>query len=245
MRNLNSRDWQRVFAVTLVFTCGAINCAEAKNPLTIESRATKSGEKYSFVLINNAPVRLVETQPDSADTKLLMSLPIAFTSLNKKIIGAFVHDGTVDGSVSKKLSGTIKVQNNRFEIVDTNGGALLSKSYLDDLASNGGALVQQFLIVRNGKPSAFKDKGVAQRRAVGTFKGGKEFIVESKGTITLAKFANDLVALGAQDCVYSDLGAWGQSWVRDPGTGKLIKLANENSVTENHTNWLLVSEAPD
>lgn len=234
-----------MLAVLLFFLGCSVDAAFAKNSLSIELRTAKSGDKYSFVFINNAPVSLVDTEPDRNDTNKLMSLPIAFTSVTEKIVGVFVHDGKVERSVSRRLGGAVRVQNGRFEIIDTNSSVLLTKQYLDDAAKDGGALVQQFLIVRKGKPCQFKDKGLAQRRGIGKLKDGKEIMVESKGMITLTKFADDLVALGVQDLLYSDLGAWGQSWMRDPGTGKIVKLANEKSVTENHTNWLLVSEPKD
>ncbi len=223
----------------------SIGAAFANNPLTVEVRAAKSGEKYSLVFINNSPVTLVESEPDRNDTKNLMALPIAFVSVAGKIVGVFVHEGKVDGSVSKRLGGVVKVQNGRFDILDTASSAPLTKQYLDDAAKTGGALLQQFLIVRKGKPCQFKDKGLAQRRGIGKLRDGKELVIESKGKITLAKFADDLISLGVQDLLYSDLGAWGQSWMRDPKSGNIIRLANEKSVTENHTNWFLVSESKD
>jgi hypothetical protein len=242
---LDFRRLMRLFAFMLIAFGLVTNCADAKNPLSIEMRSAKSGQQYSFIQINNAPVSLVDTEPDKNDRNQLLAIPIAFTSVSGKIVGVFVHDDKVDRTISKKLGGAIKVLKDRFEILDTTGGALLSKEYLNDLARNHGALVQQFLIVNNSKPCSFRDQGLAQRRGVGKFKDGKEFVVESKGFITLTKFTNDMVELGVKNCLYSDLGAWGQSWVRDPKTNKLTKLANEKSVTENHTNWLLVSDAKD
>ncbi len=218
------------------------SAARANNPLTVETKSAKSGEKYSFIFINNAPVSLVDSEPDKSDKKRLLSMPIAFTSVTAKIIGAFVHDGKVERSVSQKLGGALKIAKDRFEVIDTAGGAVLTDSFLDELARNGGGLVQQFLIVKSGQPCKFRDRGLAQRRGVANLENGKEVVIESARFITLSKFATDLSELGVKNCLYSDLGAWGQSWLRDPKSGKLKNLANEKSVTENHTNWFLVSE---
>lgn len=242
MKTLGIVRGLRLFVVSISLIACTVHKAEAENPLTVEVRAAKSAEKYSFVFINNAPVSLVASEPAKTDSKILLALPIAFTTAEGKIIGVFVHDKEVDRSVNRKLGGALRVQNGRFEILDTGSGALLTKEYLNDAATNGDALLQQFLIVRKGKPCSFKDKGMAQRRGIGKLKDGKEVMVESKGAITLTKFASDLVGLGVQDLLYSDLGAWGQSWLREPKTGKIQNLANQKSVTENHTNWLLVSE---
>jgi hypothetical protein len=218
------------------------NAARADNPIRVETKTAKSGEKYSFIFINNAPVRLVDSEPDKTDKKRLLSMPIAFTSVTAKIIGAFVHEGKVECSVSKKLGGALKISNDRFEVIDTVDGAVLTDAYLDELAKNGGSLVQQFLVVKGNQPCKFRDKGLAQRRVIANLNDGKEVVIESNRFMTLSKFATDLSELGVKNCLYSDLGAWGQSWLRDSKSGKLKNLANEKSVTENHTNWFLVSE---
>lgn len=241
-KSAQSQGFNQILAIVFSLLALTATDAQARNPLGFELRAAPSGEKYAFVYINNAPVKLMLTLPDKNDSKLLMSIPAAFTSAEGKIVGVYVHGGSVNNKVDPKLGGALKIMNGTYEVLDTKSGALLTQEYLNDVASRKGSLIQQFGVVKNRVASTFKDKTKFQRRGIGILKDGKEVIVESKGVITLGQFASDLAVMGMKDFLYTDMGAWGGGWVRDPKDGKLITIGNERHFTASQTSWIVVSE---
>lgn len=139
--------------------------------------------------------------------------------------------------VSNQFGGAAVLQNGLIDFITTDKGALLTKSFLRDLANKKASLFQQFLLVTDGKPSPFKDRTLFQRRAIVKFKDGQTAIFESKHALTLTTFGEDLKSAGVQNAMYTDMGAWDEGWYRDSsGTIKVIGL--DKSRTDKQSNWL-------
>jgi hypothetical protein len=94
-------------------------------------------------------------------------------------------------------------------------------------------------MIESGKAAKFKDLKVFQRRGIAKFKNGKTAIIESNEAITLKVFADDLVELGVQDLLYTDMGSWDEGWYRDPATGKVVVIGKDRSQTKRQSNWVV------
>jgi hypothetical protein len=236
------RRFYKPFVVTVLLSATSALPVLARNPLNLDTRTAPSGQKYLFVAINDAPVSFVVKKPDRNDPKILLCIPASFVTKEGKAIGVLVYNGEVHNKVNPKLGGALEIIDGSIKMIDTKSGAGLSKTYLDDLARKNGCLFQQFAIVKNRTPSSFKDNGKYLRRGVGKLADGKPIIVESKTWITLKQFASDLVALGVKDLLYTDMGPWTESWIRDPKSEKLIEIGNQKAAPVTQLNWLIVSE---
>lgn len=214
----------------------------AANPLSLETRTAPSGEKYLFVLLNGAWVSFTFEKPKRENPEILVAIPAGFVTADEKPIGVLVFNGEVHNRVNPKLGGALEILGGKFKLIDTNDGAVFNHQYLEDIARKGGCLFQQFTIVKDRRASVFKDQGKYLRRGIGHLSSGTPILVESKSWITLQKFASDMVALGVQDLLYTDMGPWKESWIRDPNSGALLDIGNEKAKPIKQLNWLTITE---
>lgn len=231
-------------AATIALIVSLQSQAEARNPLSVETRKAPSAEKYLVIALNDAPIHFTRDKPTRDNAKLLLSIPAGFVTKEGTPIGAWVSNGQVSYKVNPKLGGALSIIDGEFEFVDTKSGTTLTKEFLDRIAAKNGGLFQQFAIVKNRIPGSFKDHGKFLRRGIGKTIQGKEVIIESKNPITMKQYASDLVALGIKDFVYTDMGPWTESWFRDPKTSNLVDIGNEKAAPIKQANWLIVTD-PD
>ena len=229
-----------IIAAALI--AGGVMPSMASNPIVLETKTAPSGEKYLFVQLKDAAVSFTVEKPKRDDPTLLAAIPAGFVTADEKPVGVLVYGGQVYNKVNPKLGGALEIIGGAFKLIDTKGGAALNSEYLSELAKKNGCLFQQFAIVKNRVPSMFKDQGKYLRRGVGHLTNGKPILVESRAWITLKQFASDMVALGARDLIYTDMGPWKESWIRDPRTGELIDIGNEKAKPVKQLNWLVVTE---
>ena len=64
-------------------------------------------------------------------------------------------------------------------------------------------------------------------------------IIESKQAITLKVFSDDLVLLGVQQLIYTDMGSWDEGWYKDPSSNKLVTIGQDLSQTSKQSNWII------
>jgi len=239
---LNSnRSKLSTLLAAVFFVCGVMPVAAA-NPLGLETRTAPSGEKYLFVLLNGAPVNFTIEKPKRENPEILVAIPAGFVTADEKPLGVLVFNGEVHNRVNPKLGSALELFEGKFKLIDTNNGASLNHQYLGEIARKGGSLFQQFTIVKDRKASVFKDQGKYLRRGIGHLSSGAPIVVESKSWITLQKFASDMVALGVKDLIYTDMGPWKESWIRDPDSGALLDIGNEKAKPIKQLNWLTITE---
>jgi len=235
--------FRQPLALALFLSAAIVMPAQAVNQLKVELRSGPSGAKYSLTRLHDARVNFVGSQPDRNDEKIIMAFPAGFVTAEGKAIGACVFDGKVHNSVNKKLGGALKVIDGKFEVIDTRSGALLTAEFLDDVARKNGGLFQQFTIVKNKTEAAFKDKGKAVRRSIGKLVDGQAIVLESKGDVTLAQYAADAISLDVKDLLYTDLGKWGEGWIRDPASGKISNIGDQSKTQGAiQANWIEVRD---
>jgi len=118
---------------------------------------------------------------------------------------------------------------------------LFSQSFVGAVEKNKSSLFQQFQIVVSGKAAKFKDKKLYQMRALVQFKDGRSGVIESKGDLSFKDFNLDLVGLGVENALYTDMGAWDEGWYRNQESkeGKIVTIGNDRSKTDKQTNWLV------
>lgn len=117
-----------------------------------------------------------------------------------------------------------------------------------EAAVNGkGHLFQQCLIVEDGKgiveriPKAIRDrKAHIIYRAACVMSDGSFVIVQCDEPMYCNEFIDALVALGAQQALYLDMGTWAWGWVRE--NGKPTELSEHFSNTRYQSNWLQVAQ---
>lgn len=230
------------FIIAAVLIAGGVMPAMASNPLVLEIKTSPSGEKYLFANLNDALLTFTVEKPKRDDTNILLAVPAGFVTAEEKPVGVLVYNREVHNKINAKLGGALEIVDGKFKLIDTKGGAGLNSEYLNELAKKNGSLFQQFIIVRNRIASTFKDQGKYLRRGIGHLSDGKAVLVESKTWITLKQFASDMVALGVRDLIYTDMGPWKESWIRDPKTGDLVDIGNEKARPIKQLNWLIVTE---
>lgn len=197
------------------------------------------------MFLNGAHLGFTTMRPSKKDSSVLLCFPAAFTMKNGKIGGIYIADGKVFNKklVDRGLGGAAKMIGARLEIFPTDYGKLLTDDLLDDIAKQNGTLFQQFQAVENGSPSKFKDRSSFQRRGIAVLKDGSIAVIESVDSITLTTFAEDAAALGVRDLIYTDMGAWSEGWVRNPKDGEVLPIGNDRQMTDQQTNWVVVTEA--
>lgn len=213
-------------------------------PLAIEIQKTKgiSGNNYLLINKKNASIQFEIKRPDLNDESIVLCIAAAFTTLNNnQIDGLYIHNGISHNknSINKRLGGAAKITGGNLKIFPTEKGALLNDSLIKQIESVKGSLFQQIQMIHNGIAASFKDIKLFQRRGIAVFKDGLIAVVESESPVTLKTFADDLVGMGCNDLLYTDMGAWDEGWYRNPGNDKITIIGNDRSQTNRQSNWII------
>lgn len=230
-----------VSAIALLSVCLAFSSGPLKE-ISVEKKTTKNGNHYTIIYQGGCRMEFTDKRPKDTDTKVRACIAGAFTQLsNYKIDGVYICNGTIGNKtdVNKRLGGAIQIVNGQVSIFPTQKGALLTDEFLNKLAAEKASLFQQIQLIENGKAASFIDKAVFQRRAIVIFKDGKTAFVEDTESITLAEFSADLVELGAENALYTDMGAWDEGWYMDPSTKKKVTIGQIKSHTAQQSNWVI------
>lgn len=231
-------------AIGLFLCFGWAVAAKESTGLSVQTLKGKSGANYQFFQKNNLSIAFAIRRPSSSDTEIKLSIPAAFTTREGSIGGLYAHEGKFYNSnrVDTSLGGAIEIVDGDFKIFATSQGACFTKEYRRRLEQLKGSMFQQFQIVEKGVAAKFKDKTHFQRRAIVEFTNGRKGIIESDRAITFEIFNTDLAALGVEDALYTDMGAWDEGWYRDAKTGTVKPLGLDRSLTHKQTNWVVLKE---
>ena len=234
MRNLSL-----LFIVVLSF---GFHIGTEKKVISVEKKKSKAGNNYTIIYQNACEIEFTDKRPPEDDKTIQLCIAAAFTQLgNYNIDGAYLCKGKINNekSINHSVGGALKIVNGKASIFPTNKGKLITDKFLKDLAAQKASFFQQIQLISNGKASSFKDKAYFQRRAIVIFKNGKTAIVECAEAILLADFSNDLVELGAQNALYTDMGGWDEGFYIDPVSKKKISMGLIKTHTAYQSNWVV------
>lgn len=240
-----SSGHHRTVSFTLIFLSALFLYLAALLPangqaLRAEWNQTSSGKKYLIIRSDSCKLSFELLRPDSKDPELLLCIPAAFTAVGGGLCGLYAREGEIynQNLIDLKMSGGIEIKNGSCRIFDTAGGTKLNAEFIEKLKSDKASFFQQFQIVKDGKAEHFKDYSEVQRRCIALKKDACLQIVESCGPVSLSSFAVDLVEMGVENAIYTDMGPWGHGWYRD-STGKLVGIGQSRSMTHKQSNWVV------
>lgn len=206
-----------------------------------------SGSQYHLYNKNDLAIGWETNRPSKKDSQIKLCIPAAFTTTTDTIVGIYAYKGKVfnSKSISKPIGGALLIEDGKFQIFPTEKGAKFTPEFIESLKTRKASLFQQYQLVENKSAATFKDKKKFQMRAICKFADGREGIVESEKSISFKTFNDDLVALGVQDAIYTDMGAWDEGWYRHPNTEKNVPIGNIRSRTKRQTNWVIFYKRGD
>ena len=240
-----------------IVSAALMGCGSSKqNILTgsgvIAGEATVAGKPVIVMrLTGNAQVRFVSHKqtgfagaPSVDDSTILLNVAAAFTldTETMDVCGDQVVAGEyIKGYGDVTATGHMLIVGNSVSIKGNNS---LDES-IKAAQEGKGYLFQQCYIVENGRgvveriPQAIRDRQAhIIFRAACIMSDGSLAIVQGAEKMYCGEFIDALVALGAQQALYLDMGTWAWGWVRE--NGKTTELAERFSNTRYQSNWLQV-----
>ncbi|MBP5688571.1 MAG: hypothetical protein J6X22_08040 [Muribaculaceae bacterium] len=182
--------------------------------------------------------------PSIDDASIVLNVAAAFTldTETMNVCGDHVVAGeSISGYDDVTATGHMVIAGDKVRIA-SNGR--LEQSLREAVVCKG-YLFQQCLIVEDGKgmveriPQAIRDrKAHIIYRAACVMNDGSFAIVQGDEQMYCNEFIDALVALGAQQALYLDMGTWAWGWVREKG--KTTELAEHFFNTRYQSNWLQI-----
>ncbi len=226
--------------IMAIFVIG--NAASAQDSCVFaEAKTANSGRQYLLMHGDHCKPDFELVRPKRDDANILLCIPAAFTGTYGGICGFYASHGVLGNQnrLDKKIGGGIELAGGSARIFDTGRGASLSPEFGEKLKTQKESFFQQFQIVKSGKAEGFSDRSSCQRRCIATMNDGRLFVIESADSVTFDEFGNDLVNLGVQDAIYTDMGPWSEGWYRD-AKGALVTIGNSRSMTGKQSNWFVL-----
>ena len=210
--------------------------------LAAKNRKTSSGRSYLQIDVGESKMDFEVLRPLRKNSNILLCIPAAFTSEYGGICGLYASRGQVgnENLVDRKMGGAIKIDAGKALIFDTNSGAMLDSAFASKMRVEKTSFFQQFQIVKDGHAEGFRDKSHFQRRCIALMNDGSAAVIESRGEVSFSEFGQDLVELGVQNAVYTDMGPWSEGWYRDVNSGKTIGIGDNRMMTDKQTNWFVL-----
>jgi hypothetical protein len=236
-------------------------------PIILMGCGTKSLLSNSEVMVNHVEVaehKLIVMKPDEKaqlrfvshkqndfkgapsinDDSILLNVAAAFTLDTESM--DVCGDQVVTG---ERIAGYDDITATGHALIINNKVSIKSNDYLEEsikaAVEGKGYLFQQCLIVEDGKgiveriPKAIRDrKAHIIYRAACVMSDGSFAIVQGDEPMYCGEFIDALVALGAKQALYLDMGTWAWGWVRENGT--TTELSEHFSNTRYQSNWLQV-----
>lgn len=179
------------------------------------------------------------SMPQKNNGNVIMIAEAAFTG---DLLDTFNHSNIAGDHVSggKRYKGYRCKRNNGAFVYYQGKPKFLHKNYseeLDKAAKNGGCGFAQEMMIHQGKEVAHtrSDSNSNEFRALCLI-DDKVCVADSKGSVTFRDFIDNLLAAGATEALYLDMGpGWNYSWYRDE-SGQPVEI--HPSPTEYATNWI-------
>ena len=203
----------------------------------------KPGEKAQLRFVSHKQSDF-KGAPSINDDSILLNVAAAFTLDTESM--DVCGDQVVAG---ERIAGYDDITATGHALIINNKVSIKSNDYLEEsikaAVEGKGYLFQQCLIVEDGKgiveriPKAIRDrKAHIIYRAACVMSDGSFAIVQGDEPIYCGEFIDALVALGAKQALYLDMGTWAWGWVRENGT--TTELSEHFSNTSYQSNWLQV-----
>lgn len=183
--------------------------------------------------------------PSIDDPTIALNVAAAFTldTETMDVCGDHVVAGErIEGYDDVTATGHMLIVNNKVSIFPNSR----LKESIEAAVHGKGYLFQQCYIVEDGKsqeqriPQAIRERRPhIIYRAACTMGDGSLAIVQGGEPMHYDEFINSLVALGAQQALYLDMGTWAWGWTRD-ANGKALELAEKFDNTRYQSNWLQI-----
>jgi hypothetical protein len=226
--------------LTLPFFTFSFRGKTVLTALRVEEKIVSSNNHYTIFYKDQLKMDVSLIRPVKNDPHILLCIPGAYTDLvSLKVDGLFIDKGTVynKDKINYSLGGAIKIINGECEIFPSRKGKLLNDSLIKNISEQKGSLFQQIQMIEKGTGAKYKDVKEFQRRAIVKLKNGKTAVIESYEHITLTAFTSDLLELGVQDALYTDMGSWDEGWYKK---GKeIITIGRIRSQTSKQCNWVV------
>ena len=184
--------------------------------------------------------------PGIDDPTIALNVAAAFTldTETMDVCGDHVVAGElIEGYDDVTATGHMLVVGDKVSIFPN---SRLSES-LRQAVDGKGYLFQQCLIVEDGRavvervPQAIRDRQAhIIYRAVCIMRDGGVAVVQGGEKMYCHEFIDALVALGAQQALYLDMGTWAWGWVRESGKPPR-ELAEHFANTRYQSNWLQIT----
>ena len=203
----------------------------------------KPGEKAQVRFVSHKQSDF-KGAPSIDDTSVVLNVAAGFTldTETMDVCGDHVVAGErIKGYDDVTATGHILILDNKVTI---KSNASLEAS-IEAATKGKGYLFQQCLIVEDGKgvveriPKAIRDrKAHIIYRAACVMSDGSFAIVQGDEPMYCGEFIDALVALGARQALYLDMGTWAWGWVR--ANGSTTELSEHFHNTRYQSNWLQV-----
>jgi hypothetical protein len=212
---------------------------KAASGLSVQVRHAR-GRAYLFVEQRPPALEIRLARPDAADRSILLSVAGTYTSPEGRPEGVVAIDGKIIEHQPKPWEGILVVKHGAPSLLRADK-PMLDRKAVHELIGAHGSLIQGHLLV-DGVVQRLKPSPSLRRRAIAIQPDLAFFFAESQVGLPLAEFAADLEALGARRALNLDMGEWSEGFYRDPITGDVHRIGDDDRKTSRQTNWLVLVE---
>lgn len=231
----NARLW---FGLLL----GALACSPAaEQGVRTQQRLSANGHPYSLFYADSFAVRVVTTRPQLDRSPYQLSVAAAYTDLaTDQPLDLLVCGGRVLQAQAKVgfLDGVLTIMGDTLSITALAKGQTPPAAQLERVRRRHGTLLLQELVVWQGQNQRAAGGSWCQRRALVELAAHRFAVIESAfDSLSMQQFGQDLVALGARNALYLDMGDWDEGWCRT--SEGVVLLGMRRYQTSRQSNWLV------
>jgi hypothetical protein len=239
----------RVLKPSLLF-CLLLALAACRQPaaqqVRVEEKQTPQGSRYTIFYPQQLAVEVVTQRPPAADARYQLSVAAAYTDLDTdQPLDLLVCQGHLRQTTATVgfLTGVLTVVGDTLAIGRVAAGQVPPPAQLARASQRRGTVLLQELLVFEGQNQRQAGGSVFQRRALVEFANHQFAVVESAADdLEMKQFADDLLALGAKNALYLDMGDWDEGWYRDGS--RVVTLGHRRTHTARQSNWLVFAQPP-
>ena len=219
---------------------------QAAQQLLVVEKQTEQGSSYTLFYPQSLAVQVVTQRPAKTDVRYHLSVAAAYTDLDTDApLDLLVSQGRLRQTMAKVgfLTGVLTISGDTLTISRVGAGQAPPPKQLTQVAARQGTVLLQELLVFEGKNQRVAGGSRFQRRALVEFANHQFAVVESAADdLEMQQFAADLLALGAKNALYLDMGDWDEGWYREGS--HVVTLGHRRTHTARQSNWLVFAQPP-
>jgi len=202
---------------------------------------SNSGGNSSIRLFRNFGLNIsLSHQRPSFNPETFLCVPGAYTSIDNKIDGLFIENGVeINNQINIKLTGMCIIMSDSIQILKLEE---MKPDMINKIKISKHSFFQQTLLVRNSKIAYCELFGNIEnkRRALIQF-NDSYCIGESNVPMSIGKFQESLIGIGAVNAINLDMATWSEGWYKNQCCEK--KIIGENMInTQKQTNWIVFTK---